>query len=181
MKFEKHADYYEKCDLDCQSETPDESEYFKVPGSINHAYNFLSQTDRFANDTKNEGQNDVEEEEHEELSVCKSHTVRDPGTVMVHIEHATLTGRAVVTPEYLKTLPFRFKTMAEEAVPSFTVISFFCKEAPVDGDPSRVSDDGLGHTPEEHDEEEVEDDEDGDVPGGTEVDHEAVHEDEVVG
>ena len=47
--------------------------------------------------------------------------------------------------------------MAEEAVPSLSVVGLLCEEPPVDGDPSWVSDDALGHAPDKHDEQDVED------------------------
>ncbi len=70
--------------------------------------------------------------------------------------------------------------MAKEAVPSLSVIGLFCEESPVDGYSSWVSDDGFDHAPEEHEEEDVEDDKDGDVPFGMEIYHEAVDENDVV-
>jgi hypothetical protein len=59
----------------------------------------------------------------------------------------------MVASEYLNFIPFWFKTMAKQAIPSFTIVSFLCKEPPVYGNSPRISDNGFSHAPDEHDEE----------------------------
>ena len=52
--------------------------------------------------------------------------------------------------------------MAEKAVPPLAVLALLSEEAPIDGDSSRVANDGLDHAPDEEQEEEVKDDEEDD-------------------
>ena len=40
---------------------------------------------------------DVEQEQYEEFAVGVAHTIADPRTVMIHVQHASLACRAVVT------------------------------------------------------------------------------------
>ena len=70
--------------------------------------------------------------------------------------------------------------MAEQTITSPLILAFLGKEAPVDGNSTRVSDDGLGHTPQEHEEEDVENDQQYDVWGGLEMEHVLDHEHKVV-
>jgi hypothetical protein len=100
--------------------------------------------------------------------------------VVIHVQHTSLASGAVVTPRLFEFVPFRFKTMAEEAVPSFAVVCFFSKETPVNRYSSWIANYGLGHTPDKHKEQDVEYDEYGDVPFRVEVDHVTIHKDEVV-
>lgn len=44
----------------------------------------------FTADTESKCDNNVEKEEHEKLSVGEAHTVRYPGTVVVHVKYASL-------------------------------------------------------------------------------------------
>ena len=62
--------------------------------------------------------------------------------------------------------------MAKQAVSSLAVLTFFGKEAPVDGHPSWITHNGLNHAPDEEDEEQMEDNEQDDVGCGLEGEHE---------
>ena len=44
-------------------------------------------------------QDDIEKEEHEKFSIVKAYTVRNPRTVVVHIEHTSLASWTVMTPK----------------------------------------------------------------------------------
>ena len=72
-----------------------------MPVSVDDAYDFLGHADSFADDAKDEREDDIEEKEHEEFTIGKAYTVGDPGTVVVHVEYASLAGRAVVASEYV--------------------------------------------------------------------------------
>ena len=48
---------------------------------------------------EDESEDDVEEKEHEKFAVAETDAVGDPGAVVVHVEHAALAGRAVVTAD----------------------------------------------------------------------------------
>ena len=54
---------------------------------------------KLAGEGEDEGEDDVEKEEHEELSIAETDAVGDPGTVVVHVQYAALAGGAVVTSD----------------------------------------------------------------------------------
>lgn len=53
-------------------------------------------------------------------------------------------------------IPFRFKTVAEEAVPSPSVVSLLCEETPVNRHSSGITQDRLDHAPCQQEEQDVE-------------------------
>ena len=70
--------------------------------------------------------------------------------------------------------------MAQKAVPPLTVLALLGEESPVDGHASGVAEDGLDHAPEQHQEKHVEHDQQDDVWGRTQAEHELEHEHVVV-
>lgn len=70
--------------------------------------------------------------------------------------------------------------MTQQAVAPLSILSLFCKEAPVDRHASWVSEYGLYHAPDEEGEEDMKSDEEGDDGVRMQLHHELVDEDEVV-
>lgn len=46
---------------------------------------------------ENQSENDIEQEQHEIFSIVISNTIRNPRTVMIHIQHTSLTCGTVMT------------------------------------------------------------------------------------
>lgn len=70
--------------------------------------------------------------------------------------------------------------MAEQAITSPLVLALLSEEAPVDGNPPRIPNDGLDHTPQQHEEEYMEDDQQDDPWSRSKSQQELHHEYEVV-
>ena len=67
---------------------------------------------------------------------------------MVHVEHASLTSRAVVASRRIsEEIPFGLETMAKQTVSPFSVITLFRKEPPVDGHLSGITENSPSHAP----------------------------------
>ena len=64
---------------------------------VDNASNLCDEKGDLTGEGEDEGEYDIEEEEHKEFAVAKSDTVGDPGTMVVHIQDATLARRAVMT------------------------------------------------------------------------------------
>ena len=91
MEFEKHGDDAEKCDLHDKTNNPYNCMERETLFSCKNLSHLLYFDWEFAGYGKNKGQDDVEEKKHKEFSVAESNAVRYPRTVMVHIEHTSLT------------------------------------------------------------------------------------------
>lgn len=97
MEPEKHGDDDKEGSLDEQSDSSyDEGDSNRL-FVIYQAHDILDEERNFNGKRKYESQYDIEKEEHEKFTVAESHAICDPGTVVVHIQYASLTSRAVVT------------------------------------------------------------------------------------
>jgi hypothetical protein len=75
-------------------------------------------------DTARHGaEDDVEQHLEEELPVLEAHAIIDPRTVVVHVEYASITRRAVVAS-------LRLEDMAYQAEAPFLLVRVIQKEAP---------------------------------------------------
>ena len=75
---------------------------------------------------------------------------------------------------------FGLEAVAEQTVSALAIFALLCEEAPVNGNSPWVSEDRLGHAPDEEAEEEVEAKEEAHVDGGLQHDHVLIDEDKVV-
>jgi len=91
----------------------------------------------------------INQQEEEVLAVPKPNTIIDPGTVVVHIEHAAIANGAVVAA-------LRLKDVAHEAVATAFLLWIAQMEAPEHGYLSGVRSHCLDETPDEHEEQQVE-------------------------
>jgi len=91
----------------------------------------------------------VDEEQDEKLAVPEPDTIVNPRAVMVHVQHASVAGRAVMAA-------LRLKYVAHEAVATAFVLWVTQVEAPENGDLARVGSHWLDEGPDKHDEQEVE-------------------------
>lgn len=85
MEFEKHRNDTEKGDLDKKTNNPNDgmnAQWLLLGENLYHLGDLQWQ---FDSNCEDEGENDVEEEEHEEFSVAKSHAVGDPRAVVIHV------------------------------------------------------------------------------------------------
>lgn len=97
----------------------------------------------------NQRQDDVEQKQDEEFSVSVAYAIAYPRTMMIHVENTPLARRAVVASTLkFQSLPFWFETMAQQTIPSATIVSFLSEEAPIDGYSSWVCDYRVDHGPE---------------------------------
>ena len=96
MEFEKHGDDAEKGDLDEESNHADDGVNAQRLLAGEDLDNFGYFEWQFDSDGEDESQDDVEEEEHEEFPVAEPHAVGNPRTVVVHVQNASLAGRAVM-------------------------------------------------------------------------------------
>ena len=85
VKLEKHGDDNKEGNLDNDSDDSDNEVDGEALGFIGNGYNLLYEEGDLAAEGVNEGQDDIEEEEHEEFSVTEAHAIGDPGAVVVHI------------------------------------------------------------------------------------------------
>ena len=88
---------------------------------------------------------DVNQEQDEEFSIPEADAVVYPGTVMVHIEHASVAGRAVVAP-------FGLENVAHETIPASLILRVSQVKAPEDWDLSWICSHGLDEGPYHHEE-----------------------------
>lgn len=96
MEFEEHRydDEEGSFDQDCDRADYEGDRY---GFGLAHNLRYLTDEERdFAGKREDKGDNDVEEEQHKELAIGKTNTISDPGTMVIHIEDATLAGRAMV-------------------------------------------------------------------------------------
>jgi len=98
MEAEEDGDDHEEGNLYECAECPEEEAYLEgvVFGQSDHV---VDQEGRLNGKGEDQGEDDVEQEQHEELAVVEAHAVGDPGTVVVHVEDAALAGGAVVAPK----------------------------------------------------------------------------------
>ena len=89
---------------------------------------------------------DVYQEKEEELSIPKANAIVNPGAVVVHVEHAPTTRRAVMASLWLEDV-------AHETVAASLLLGITEMEAPEDGDLSWVCGHGLDEGPHKHYEE----------------------------
>jgi len=85
VKFEKHGDDNKEGYLNQDPNDSDDEIDGKALGFIGDGYNLLDKEGNLAPQGVNQGQDDIEEEEHEEFSVTKAYTVGDPRAVVIHI------------------------------------------------------------------------------------------------
>lgn len=109
MKPEEHGDDDEEGDLD--EDTDDLDDEVDVDGLLllGDGDDLLDEEGDLAAERVDEGENDIEEEEHKELSVAESDAVGDPGAVVVHVEDAALAGGAVVAPSLVHNYLYGLK------------------------------------------------------------------------
>jgi hypothetical protein len=84
------------------------------------------------------GQEDINKKKHEIFAVPEANAVVNPGAVMVHVENATIAGRAVMAS-------LRLEHVAHQAVASALIFSVAQVESPENRHLSRV----CGHRLEE--------------------------------
>lgn len=97
MKAEEHTDNDKESYLDEETDSLDDKINSNSLGFVDDGDDLPDVKRNFAGEGKDEGEDDVEKEQHEEFSVAKSYTIGYPGTVVVHVEYAALASRAVVT------------------------------------------------------------------------------------
>ena len=97
MKTEEHAYNDKESNLNEESDSLNNEINSNALLLIDDGDYLSNEEWQFAGDSKDKSQDDVKKEEHEELTVAETYTVGDPRTVMIHIEYASLTCRAVVT------------------------------------------------------------------------------------
>ena len=74
----------------------------------------------------------IDQQQDKELAIPEANTVVDPRTMMVHVEHATATTRAMVTP-------LRLEDVAHQTVSSSLVFSITKMETPKYWNLTRIS------------------------------------------
>jgi hypothetical protein len=99
VELKEHGDDDEESSLDDGANGADEEVEVEGLSGLHDGDDLLHEEGYFAGEAEDEGGDDVEEEEHEELAVGEAHAVGDPGTMVVHVEHAALAGRAVMAPK----------------------------------------------------------------------------------
>ena len=67
--------------------------------------------------------------------------------MMIHVEHTSLTCRAMMASFLYLELPLRLETMTEETVSSFAILRLLCEEAPVNWYTAWVTDYRFKLTP----------------------------------
>lgn len=96
VEFEEHGDDDQEGGLDGNAESADDEVYSNGFLAGDDVGDFGDVEDDLGGEGVDEGEDNVEEEEHEELAVGKAHAVGNPGTVVVHVQHASLARRAVM-------------------------------------------------------------------------------------
>ena len=97
MESEEHTDNDKESYLDEKTDSLDDNINSNSLGFVDDGDNLTDIERDFAGEGKDEGEDDVEKEQHEEFSVAESYTIGYPGTMMVHVKYASLACRAVVT------------------------------------------------------------------------------------
>lgn len=91
MKPEKHTnDYKERSLYEESNSSYNEGQSYSL-FVIYHSHDILDEERNFNGKRKYESKYDIEKEQHEKFTVAKSYTISNPRTVMVHIQHTSLT------------------------------------------------------------------------------------------
>ena len=109
MKPKEHGDDDKESNLDQDSD--DLNDETDVDGLflVGDSDDFLDDKGNLTAQGIDKGEDDIEEEEHKELSVAKADTVGNPWAVVVHVEHTTLAGRTMMTSILLHNYLSGFK------------------------------------------------------------------------
>lgn len=92
MKLEKHRNWEKEGNLGKQPNYSYSRMYCKLLIPIYNSKTLFRHHIQFTADRKHKSEYNVEKEEHEEFTIREPDTVRNPRTVMVHVEHASLAG-----------------------------------------------------------------------------------------
>jgi hypothetical protein len=99
MKPEEHTNDDEESDLNEKANGLDDKVDCDALLFVEDGDDFPNEEGNLAGEGEDEGEDDVEKEEHEELSIAETDAVGDPGAVVVHVQYAALAGGAVVTSD----------------------------------------------------------------------------------
>lgn len=107
MEFKECAYDNEKSKLNDEPNCPQCSKNIKILLSFSDHNVLLKQHRNFEGQAENQSENDIEQEKHEIFSIVVAHTIRNPWTMMVHIENASLAGRAMMASKCYEIVTFQ--------------------------------------------------------------------------
>lgn len=100
MELEEESDdYLEDCEGQGAQDPDDGVDLQEVPRGGDHPGDLLDEERSHEPYRREHCDYHIEQEQHEELPVHIPHTVRDPGAVVIHVEHTSPARRAMMTPK----------------------------------------------------------------------------------
>ena len=113
-----------------------------------HMLNYLKHIPKTSKQDEVQQNKQIKQQLHKELPIVEAYAVVHPRTVMIHVQHADITHRAVMTP-------LRLKSVTYQTVPLPLVLLITYVEAPVQGDEAWNSLHGHYERPHHHEQNEV--------------------------
>lgn len=141
MHVEKHQQHHEQGDAEDEDNEPQSCVKVSNPSPFYNACDLFDLNHYHLYDSYEDSEQQIKNEEDEVFPVVEPHTVVDPRTVMVHIEHALFALRAMMCP-------FWFEVAANKA--KFTLMRVAVVHSPEQRNLAWVSDRNCDKRPYAH-------------------------------